>query len=99
MTTRDPIEDENRILAALPDRTIGENRYPGPMTVILRGGQSRPHIGAMNLNLTDAEAAPLTQELHHIVESDRYPFSPRIGALKAILVSSGRSRPARLCRC
>jgi hypothetical protein len=31
----------------------------------------------MNLELTDDEAAALTQELHKIVENDRYPFSPR----------------------
>jgi hypothetical protein len=28
--------------------------------------------------VTDDEAAALTQELHNIVENDRYPFSPRI---------------------
>jgi len=31
-----------------------------------------------HLDLTDDEAAALTQELHDIVENDRYPFSPRI---------------------
>ena len=34
-----------------------------------------PHIGAMHLDLSDDEAAALTQELHDIVENDRYPFS------------------------
>ena len=34
-----------------------------------------PHIGAMHLDLSDEEAAALTQELHDIVENDRYPFS------------------------
>jgi hypothetical protein len=29
----------------------------------------------MHLDLTDEETAALTQELHDIVESDRYPFS------------------------
>jgi hypothetical protein len=29
----------------------------------------------MHLDLTDDEAAALTQELHDIVENDRYPFS------------------------
>ena len=29
-----------------------------------------------HLDLTDDEAAALTQELHDIVENDRYPFSP-----------------------
>jgi hypothetical protein len=32
----------------------------------------------MHLDLTDEETAALTQELHDIVENDRYPFSPRI---------------------
>ena len=31
------------------------------------------------------ETAALIRELHDIVESDRYPFSPRISALRAIL--------------
>jgi hypothetical protein len=38
-----------------------------------------------HLDLTDEEAAALTQELHDIVENDRYPFSPRIRTLRAIL--------------
>jgi hypothetical protein len=41
---------------------------------------------AMNLGLSDQETAALTQELHDIVESDRYPFSPRIRTLRTILV-------------
>ena len=32
----------------------------------------------MRLDLSDEETASLTQELHDIVENDRYPFSPRI---------------------
>jgi hypothetical protein len=36
-----------------------------------------------HLDLSDDEAAALTQELHEIVENDRYPFSPR--TLRAIL--------------
>jgi hypothetical protein len=39
----------------------------------------------MRLDLTDEAAAALTQELHDIVESDHYPFSPRIRTLRAIL--------------
>jgi hypothetical protein len=38
-----------------------------------------------HLDLTDEEAAALTEELHDIVENDRYPFSPRIRTLRAIL--------------
>jgi hypothetical protein len=39
----------------------------------------------MHLDLTDEEAAALIRELHDIIESDRYPFSPRIHTLRAIL--------------
>jgi hypothetical protein len=49
----------------------------------------------MNLDLTDDEAAALTQELHEIVENDRYPFSPRIRTLKAILAKL-RPEPVRI---
>jgi hypothetical protein len=38
-----------------------------------------------HLDLSDDEAAALTQELHDIVENDRYPFSPRIRTLRGIL--------------
>jgi hypothetical protein len=51
----------------------------------LEGGRSRSYIGAMNLGLTDAEAEALTQELVAITESTRYPLSPRIQTLRAIL--------------
>jgi hypothetical protein len=52
------------------------SRPTEPLSVarlILRDGHSRPHIEAMHLDLTDEEAAALTQELHDIVENDRYP--------------------------
>jgi hypothetical protein len=48
----------------------------------------------MNLDLTDEEIAVLTQELHDIVENDRYPFSPRIRTLRAILAKL-RPEPVR----
>jgi hypothetical protein len=48
----------------------------------------------MHLDLSDEEAAALTQELHEIVENDRYPFSPRIRTLRAILAKL-RPEPVR----
>src|SRR4051794_5787408 len=45
----------------------------------------RSHLPGMNLDLSDEETAALTDELHNIVENDRYPFSPRIRTLRAIL--------------
>jgi hypothetical protein len=48
----------------------------------------------MNLDLTDEETAALTRELHNIVENDRYPLSPRIRTLRAILAEL-RPEPAR----
>jgi hypothetical protein len=47
-----------------------------------------------HLDLTHDEAAALTQELHDIVENDRYPFSPRIRTLRDIL-NKLRPEPAR----
>jgi hypothetical protein len=48
----------------------------------------------MHLDPSDEETAALTQELHDIVENDRYPFSPRIRTLRAIL-NKLRPEPAR----
>ena len=48
----------------------------------------------MNLDLSDEETAALTQELHDIVKNDRYPFSPRIRTLRAILAKL-RPEPVR----
>ena len=48
----------------------------------------------MHLDLSDDEAAALTQELHEIVENDRYPFSQRIRTLRAILAKL-RPEPVR----
>jgi hypothetical protein len=52
------------------------------------------YLQVMTLGLTDEEAAALTQELHEIVENDRYPFSPRIQTLRAILAKL-RPEPPR----
>ena len=48
----------------------------------------------MYLDLTDDEAAALAQELHAIVEKDRYPLSPCMRTLKNILAKL-RSEPLR----
>jgi len=39
----------------------------------------------MNLELNDLQTEALMRELSNIVQNDRYPFSPRIVALKEIL--------------
>jgi hypothetical protein len=44
----------------------------------------------MNLDLTDAEAEALAQELAGLINRDRYPLSPRIRLLEEIL---GKLRP------
>ena len=41
-----------------------------------------------NLDLSDDEAAVLKQELHDIVENDRYPLSPRIRTLRCYAPAS-----------
>jgi hypothetical protein len=38
----------------------------------------------MHLHLSDEESAALLRELDHIIDGDRYPFSPRIRTLTAI---------------
>jgi len=43
-----------------------------------------------HLDLTDDEAAALTQELHEIVENDRYPFSPPASRTPLGLALSGK---------
>jgi hypothetical protein len=48
----------------------------------------------MHLDLTDEEAAALIKELHDIIEGDKYPFSPRIRTLSAILAKL-RPEPVR----
>jgi hypothetical protein len=48
----------------------------------------------MNPDLSDEETAALAQDLHDIVENDRYPFSPRIRTLRAILAKL-RPEPVR----
>jgi hypothetical protein len=48
----------------------------------------------MDLKLTDEQTEALTRELSHIIENDRYPFSPRIVVLKEIL-GQLRPEPAR----
>jgi hypothetical protein len=39
----------------------------------------------MQLDLSDEEEVALIKELHDIIERDRYPLSPRIQTLRAIL--------------
>jgi len=48
----------------------------------------------MNLDLTDAEAEALTRELGGTINYARYPLSPRIQTLKAILAKL-RPEPER----
>jgi hypothetical protein len=57
-------------------------------------GLSHPHIGAMNLDLSDEEIAALTRLLTNTIDADRYPLSPRIQTLKGILAKL-RPEPVR----
>jgi hypothetical protein len=53
----------------------------------------------MHLDLSDEEAAALTQELHDIVENDRYPFSshPHAEGILARLRPEPVRKPLPLC--
>ena len=48
----------------------------------------------MTLELNDEETAALSRLLSQTVDSDRYPFSPRVQALKGILAKI-RPEPVR----
>ena len=48
----------------------------------------------MNLDYPTKKATALAQELHDIIENDRYPFSPRIRTLRGILAKL-RPEPER----
>jgi hypothetical protein len=48
----------------------------------------------MNLDLSDEEITALTRLLIDTIDGDRFPFSPRIQMLKAILAKI-RPEPAR----
>jgi hypothetical protein len=55
----------------------------------------RPLISpVMHLDLSDEEAAALTEELANITGNDRYPFSERLRTLKAALAKL-RPEPVR----
>ena len=41
--------------------------------------------GGMNVHLSDNETESLTRLLHHAIDDDRYPLSPRVQTWKAIL--------------
>jgi hypothetical protein len=71
--------------SALPQIINGEAIISTDASPSRRGIATLYYIGVMHRHLSDEEAAALIQELHDIVESDRYPFSPRIRTLRAIL--------------
>jgi hypothetical protein len=48
----------------------------------------------MNLDLSDEETTALTRLLTNTIDADRYPLSPRIQTLKAILAKI-RPEPVR----
>jgi len=61
----------------------------------VRESRGDHHISGMpTLDLTDEEAAALIRELADITWSDRYPLSPRIKTLNAILAKL-RPQPVR----
>jgi hypothetical protein len=51
----------------------------------LRDNKPQPHIPVRSLDLTDEETEALVKELRDIVVRAKYPFSPRIQTLRAIL--------------
>jgi hypothetical protein len=101
---------QNTVMRLSADATTPPRKYWKGTLVVLespenltfqrcrRPGRSRaltPHIGVMqHLELSDQEAAALIKEIADIIGNDRYPFSPRIQTLRAILAKL-RPEPAR----
>ena len=79
-------------------KTICASGRPSPFVMTKRraevASRSFNVSGTMNLELTDEHAAALLRELDHLIESDRFPLSPRILTLKAIRAKL-RPEPAR----
>jgi hypothetical protein len=60
----------------------------------LRAEQSRAHIGAMSLELSDADITILADLLKRTIDDARYPLSPRVTRLREILAKL-RPEPVR----
>ena len=60
----------------------------------LVGFGKRTHLPGMMLDLTEEETDALTRLLRGTIDRERYPLSPRIQTLKAIL-DKIRPKPAR----
>ena len=56
------------------------------------------HIMFMSPDLTDEETAALVAELDHLIENDRYPFSPRVRRLKELLAQLDTTPAPAVCR-
>jgi hypothetical protein len=54
----------------------------------------RTHMAGMTLDLTEEETDALARLLRRTIDDDRYPLSPRIQTLKAVLAKI-RPEPAR----
>ncbi len=50
-----------------------------------RAGQSRPHIGVMQPDLSDEDIADLAKLIKRAIDDSRYPFSPEVRRWKELL--------------
>jgi hypothetical protein len=72
--------------AALPRLTRRSSR-PAPIPVALAASDRGHKSGSMRVDLSDEETAAPTQELHDIIDTERYPFLPRIRTLESYSLS------------
>jgi hypothetical protein len=77
---------------SLPSRWLSP--CPSRYRPVCRAAKLKTLCVMQHLDLTDEEAAALTKELADITGNDRYPFSPRIQTLRAILAKL-KPEPAR----
>ena len=90
--SRDPGDDRLRfwgLLMPFGTRFLTDSPSLGP-----RFDSGRARIGNMERELSDEESAALLRELDRIIQDDRYPLSPRMVILKAIL-NKIRPEPVR----
>ena len=79
------------LLAALVPTSVAPLRFADRG---LAAVGKRPHLPFMMLDLTEEETDALARLLSRTIDDDRYPLSPRVQTLKAILIKI-RPEPVR----
>jgi len=65
----------------------------GPVEAQRQRSMAAPYHAIMTLDLTDDETAALARLLHRTIDDDRYPLTPRLAPLEAILAKLDPPKP------